>query len=135
MVDGAIVMIENVHKHMEREALTDKNRWRIITEASIEVGPAIFFSLLIITISFLPVFALEAQEGRMFHPRLHQDLRHGRRRRARHHAGAGDHGLLHPWQGAAEQANPLNRWLSQGYVPLLNAVLARPKPPWPSPPW
>ena len=68
MVDGAIVMIENVHKHMEREALTDKNRWRIITEASIEVGPAIFFSLLIITISFLPVFALEAQEGRMFHP-------------------------------------------------------------------
>ena len=44
MVDGAIVMIENVHKHMEREALTDKNRWRIITEASIEVGPAIFFS-------------------------------------------------------------------------------------------
>ncbi|MGC8059542.1 efflux RND transporter permease subunit, partial [Salmonella enterica] len=47
MVDGAIVMIENVHKHMEREALTDKNRWRIITEASIEVGPAIFFSLLI----------------------------------------------------------------------------------------
>ena len=63
MVDGAIVMIENVHKHMEREALTDKNRWRIITEASIEVGPAIFFSLLIITISFLPVFALEAQEG------------------------------------------------------------------------
>ncbi|WP_439833837.1 efflux RND transporter permease subunit [Aeromonas caviae] len=128
MVDGAIVMIENVHKHMEREALTDKNRWRIITEASIEVGPAIFFSLLIITISFLPVFALEAQEGRMFHPLAYTKT----------YAMAAAAGLaitLVPvimgyfirGKVLAEQANPLNRWLSQGYVPLLKAVLARPK--------
>ncbi|WP_223949504.1 efflux RND transporter permease subunit, partial [Aeromonas caviae] len=128
MVDGAIVMIENVHKHMEREALTDKNRWRIITAASIEVGPAIFFSLLIITISFLPVFALEAQEGRMFHPLAYTKT----------YAMAAAAGLaitLVPvimgyfirGKVLAEQANPLNRWLSQGYVPLLKAVLARPK--------
>ncbi|WP_323894886.1 efflux RND transporter permease subunit [Aeromonas veronii] len=128
MVDGAIVMIENVHKHMEREALTDKNRWRIITEASIEVGPAIFFSLLIITISFLPVFALEAQEGRMFHPLAFTKT----------YAMAAAAGLaitLVPvimgyfirGKVLAEQANPLNRWLSLGYVPLLKAVLARPK--------
>ncbi|MFQ2468093.1 efflux RND transporter permease subunit [Aeromonas caviae] len=128
MVDGAIVMIENVHKHMERETLTDKNRWRIITEASIEVGPAIFFSLLIITISFLPVFALEAQEGRMFHPLAYTKT----------YAMAAAAGLaitLVPvimgyfirGKVLAEQANPLNRWLSQGYVPLLKAVLARPK--------
>ena len=128
MVDGAIVMIENVHKHMEREALTDKNRWRIITEASIEVGPAIFFSLLIITISFLPVFALEAQEGRMFHPLAYTKT----------YAMAAAAGLaitLVPvimgyfirGKVLAEQANPLNSWLSQGYVPLLKAVLARPK--------
>ncbi|HDO1368794.1 TPA: efflux RND transporter permease subunit, partial [Aeromonas veronii] len=128
MVDGAIVMIENVHKHMEQEALTDKNRWSIITEASIEVGPAIFFSLLIITISFLPVFALEAQEGRMFHPLAYTKT----------YAMAAAAGLaitLVPvimgyfilGKVLAEQTNPLNRWLSQGYVPLLKAVLARPK--------
>lgn len=128
MVDGAIVMIENVHKHMEREALTDKNRWCIITEASIEVGPAIFFSLLIITISFLPVFALEAQEGRMFHPLAYTKT----------YAMAAAAGLsitLVPvimgyfirGRVLAEQANPLNRGLSQAYIPLLKAVLARPK--------
>ena len=66
MIDGAIVMIENMHKHMEREPLTDKNRWRIVAESASEVGPALFFSLLIITVSFVPVFTLEAQEGRMF---------------------------------------------------------------------
>lgn len=128
MVDGAIVMIENVHKHMEREALTDKNRWRIITEASIEVGPAIFFSLLIITISFLPVFALEAQEGRMFHPLAFTKTY------AMAAAAALAITLVPVIMGyfirgkvLAEQANPLNRWLSQGYVPLLKAVLARPK--------
>ncbi|WP_323905712.1 efflux RND transporter permease subunit [Aeromonas veronii] len=128
MVDGAIVMIENVHKHMEREALTDKNRWRIITEASIEVGPAIFFSLLIITISFLPVFALEAQEGRMFHPLAFTKTY------AMAAAAALAITLVPVIMGyfirgkvLAEQANPLNRGLSQAYVPLLKAVLARPK--------
>ncbi|MEL7186276.1 MAG: efflux RND transporter permease subunit [Pseudomonadota bacterium] len=68
MVDSAIVMIENVHKHIERDTLTDENRWRIIGNAATEVGPPLFFSLLITTLSFLPVFTLEAQEGRLFAP-------------------------------------------------------------------
>ncbi|MFT5321790.1 MAG: Cu(I)/Ag(I) efflux system membrane protein CusA/SilA [Pseudohongiellaceae bacterium] len=68
MVDGAIVMIENMHKHIERTPLTDENRWSIVAKSASEVGPALFFSLLIITMSFLPVFTLEAQEGKMFSP-------------------------------------------------------------------
>jgi Cu(I)/Ag(I) efflux system membrane protein CusA/SilA len=74
MVDGAIVMIENAHKHLERmvtekgRALASSERWQAVTEASREVGPALFFSLLIITVSFLPVFTLQAQEGRLFAP-------------------------------------------------------------------
>ena len=74
MVDGAIVMIENAHKHLERMArekgreLLSTERWQAVTEASREVGPALFFSLLIITVSFLPVFTLQAQEGRLFAP-------------------------------------------------------------------
>jgi copper/silver efflux system protein len=67
MVDAAIVMIENAHKHLER-APPGKPRIEILIEAASEVGPALFFSLLIITVSFLPIFALEAQEGRLFHP-------------------------------------------------------------------
>jgi Cu(I)/Ag(I) efflux system membrane protein CusA/SilA len=67
MVDAAIVMIENAHKHLER-APPDKPRGQVLIEAAVEVGPALFFSLLIITVSFLPIFALEAQEGRMFKP-------------------------------------------------------------------
>ena len=78
MVDAAIVMIENAHKHLEKwkekhggekgAMPTGKEHWRVITEASIEVGPALFFSLLIITLSFIPIFTLEAQEGRLFSP-------------------------------------------------------------------
>lgn len=68
MSDGAIVMIENMHKHMERTPLTKENRWQIVVDSASEVGPALFFSLLIITVSFVPVFTLEAQEGRMFSP-------------------------------------------------------------------
>ena len=67
MVDAAIVMIENAHKHLER-AGPDTSRIKAVVDAAIEVGPALFFSLLIITVSFLPIFALEAQEGRMFKP-------------------------------------------------------------------
>ncbi|PPC98192.1 MAG: CusA/CzcA family heavy metal efflux RND transporter, partial [Hyphomicrobium sp.] len=67
MIDAAIVMIENAHKHLER-APPDKPRAEILIEAASEVGPPLFFSLLIITVSFLPIFALEAQEGRLFHP-------------------------------------------------------------------
>ena len=68
MVDGAIVMIENVHKHIERTPVTDENRWEIIATAAKEVGSPLFFSLLIITLSFVPVFSLEGQEGKMFSP-------------------------------------------------------------------
>lgn len=70
MVDAGVVLIDNVHKHLEREdgPVSASRRWEIVTAASSEVGPAIFFSLLVVTVSFLPVFALEAQEGRLFHP-------------------------------------------------------------------
>ncbi|HCL30887.1 MAG TPA: CusA/CzcA family heavy metal efflux RND transporter, partial [Candidatus Latescibacteria bacterium] len=67
MVDAAIVMVENAHKHLERDK-GKKEHWAIILDASKEVGPALFYSLLIVTLSFLPVFSLEAQEGRMFKP-------------------------------------------------------------------
>ena len=67
MIDAAIVMIENAHKHLERAA-PDKPRTEILIEAAAEVGPALFFSLLIITVSFLPIFTLESQEGRLFGP-------------------------------------------------------------------
>ncbi|MGS0681475.1 efflux RND transporter permease subunit [Shewanella sp. 125m-7] len=75
VVDAAIVMVENTHKHLEhyREkhngaTPTGEAHWELVRKASVEVGPALFFSLLIITLSFVPVFALEAQEGRLFHP-------------------------------------------------------------------
>lgn len=68
MVDAAIVMIENVHKHFEKDKVTKENRWQLIAKATIEVGPPVFFSLLIITLSFIPVFALQAQEGKLFSP-------------------------------------------------------------------
>ncbi len=67
MVDAAIVMVENAHKHLEQDA-GKKDHWRIVVDASKEVGPALFYSLLIITLSFLPVFTLQAQEGRLFSP-------------------------------------------------------------------
>jgi len=67
MVDAAIIMIENAHKHLERD-FGLKPRWQIIRDASVEVGPTLFYSLLVITVSFLPVFTLQAQEGRLFKP-------------------------------------------------------------------
>jgi Cu(I)/Ag(I) efflux system membrane protein CusA/SilA len=67
MVDAAIVMIENAHKRLER-ASPEQSRAQVIVRAASEVGPALFFSLLVITVSFLPIFALEAQEGRLFKP-------------------------------------------------------------------
>ncbi|MDD5350362.1 MAG: CusA/CzcA family heavy metal efflux RND transporter, partial [Chthoniobacteraceae bacterium] len=67
MVDAVIIMIENAHKHLERDG-GKKPHWEIIRDASVEVGPTLFYSLLVITISFVPVFALQAQEGRMFKP-------------------------------------------------------------------
>ncbi|MFN0264217.1 efflux RND transporter permease subunit [Tepidamorphus sp. 3E244] len=68
MVDAAIVMIEAMHRRMEKEKITPENRWRIVAECTSEVGPSLFFALAIITVSFLPVFVLESQEGRLFKP-------------------------------------------------------------------
>lgn len=128
MVDAAIVMIENVHKHIEKEALTDENRWRIIREASVEVGPPLFFSLLIITLSFLPVFTLEAQEGKLFAPLAFTKT----------FAMAASAGLaitLVPvlmgyfirGHIKPEHENPVNRFLIKAYQPLINYVLDKPK--------
>ncbi|MBI3503611.1 MAG: efflux RND transporter permease subunit, partial [Proteobacteria bacterium] len=127
MVDAAIVMIENVHKHMEKETVTDANRWAIIRTATEELGPPLFFSLLIITFSFLPVFALEAQEGRLFTPLAFTKT-------FAMAAAAGLSITLVPvlmgyfirGHIRGEQENPLNRWLINAYRPLLNGVLARP---------
>jgi Cu(I)/Ag(I) efflux system membrane protein CusA/SilA len=128
MVDAAIVMIENLHKHIEREPLTPENRWRIVSEAASEVGPALFFSLLIITVSFVPIFALEAQEGRLFHPLAFTKT----------YAMAAAAGLsitlvpvLMGWfvrgKITPEHNNPINRGLIAGYRPFINGVL---KHPW-----
>ncbi|HWR87198.1 MAG TPA: CusA/CzcA family heavy metal efflux RND transporter, partial [Acidiferrobacterales bacterium] len=128
MVDAAIVMIENVHKHFEREQVTDQNRWELVRKASEEVGPPLFFSLLIITVSFLPVFALQAQEGRLFAPLAFTKT----------YAMAAAAGLsvtlvpvlmgyLIRGHIRPEQDNPLNRWLMRAYRPLLDWVLARPR--------
>ena len=135
MVDAAVVMIENAHKQIELwqhrhpgVKLQGQEHWRVIGEAAAEVGPALFFSLLIITLSFIPVFTLEAQEGRLFGPLAFTKT----------YAMAGAAGLsitLIPilmgyWIRGnipSEQKNPLNRWLIHVYRPLLDAVLRRPK--------
>jgi heavy metal efflux pump (cobalt-zinc-cadmium) len=128
MIDGAIVMIENMHKHMERTPLTRENRWRIVADAASEVGPALFFSLLIITVSFMPVFTLEAQEGRMFAPLAFTKT----------YAMAASAALavtLVPvlmgyfirGRVMPEHRNPVNRLLVAGYMPLLKTVLRYPK--------
>ena len=128
MIDGAIVMIENMHKHMEKTPLTDENRWEIVIKSATEVGPALFFSLMIITVSFVPVFTLEAQEGRMFSPLAFTKT----------YAMAASAALaitLVPvlmgyfirGKVLAEHKNPINRVLTAGYVPLLKKVLSYPK--------
>ena len=106
MVDAAIVMIENAHKHIEHweedhpdEKMSNDERWKLIADASKEVGPALFFSLLIITLSFLPVFTLQAQEGRLFSATgLYQDLCHGGGRHSVGDAGSRTDGLADPRQ-------------------------------------
>ncbi|HPF57348.1 MAG TPA: efflux RND transporter permease subunit [Candidatus Competibacteraceae bacterium] len=130
MVDAAIVMVENLHKHLEQtQPRNEAERWRIIRRASCEVGPPLFFSLLVITVSFLPVFALEAQEGRLFAPLAYTKT----------YAMAVSAGLaitlvpvlmgwlvrgrIHP-----ESHNPLNRLLMAGYRPFVSLVLHH---PWP----
>ncbi|MGY2222495.1 efflux RND transporter permease subunit [Pseudomonas gingeri] len=135
MVDAAVVMIENAHKHIEAwqvrhpgQKLQGETHWRVIGEAAAEVGPALFFSLLIITLSFLPVFTLQAQEGRLFGPLAFT-------KSYSMAAAAGLSVTLVPvlmgyWIRGhipTEQQNPLNRWLIAAYRPVLEAVLKWPK--------
>ncbi|MGH8123827.1 MAG: efflux RND transporter permease subunit, partial [Rudaea sp.] len=135
MVDAAIVMIENAHKRLEawqrehpNEKLGSDESWRLIADAAVEVGPALFFSLLVITLSFVPVFTLEAQEGRLFGPLAYTKT----------YAMAAAAGLsvtLIPvlmgyWirgRIPAEHANPLVRGLIAVYRPALDTVLRYPK--------
>ena len=112
MVDAAIVMIENAHKHLERlKEGMNPDRADAMIAACKEVGPALFFSLLIITVSFLPVFTLEAQEGRLFSPLAYtKTFCHGRRGAAVGDAGAGADAAVHPRQdhaGSEESGEPL----------------------------
>ncbi|GJI93590.1 cation transporter [Duganella caerulea] len=135
MVDAAVVMIENAHKHIEAwnhahpgRKLAGDEHWTVIGDAAAEVGPALFFSLLIIVLSFIPVFTLEAQEGRLFAPLAFTKT----------YAMAAAAGLavtlipvlmgyLIRGRIPDERKNPLNRWLIALYRPLLEAVLRRPK--------
>jgi Cu(I)/Ag(I) efflux system membrane protein CusA/SilA len=135
MVDAAIVMIENAHKHIEAwhhahpgRELEEIERWQVIGDAAAAVGPALFFSLLIITLSFVPVFTLEAQEGRLFSPLAYTKT----------YAMAAAAGLavtlipvlmgyLIRGRIPEEKRNPLNRGLIALYQPLLGKVLAFPK--------
>ena len=135
MVDAAVVMIENAHKHLERwrhdhaDSEPDApTRWRLVTDAAAEVGPALFLSLLIITFSFLPIFALQGQEGRLFAPLAFTKT----------YAMAAAAllsitlipvlmGLLIKGRIPSEDANPVNRWLARAYRPAIDWVLARPK--------
>ncbi|HHH0688021.1 TPA: CusA/CzcA family heavy metal efflux RND transporter [Yersinia enterocolitica] len=135
MVDAAIVMIENAHKRLEEwehrhpgEQINNETRWKVITDASVEVGPALFISLLIITLSFIPIFTLEGQEGRLFGPLAFTKT----------YAMAGSAALaimvipilMGFWirgKIPAETSNPLNRFLIKMYHPLLLKVLKWPK--------
>ena len=135
MVDAAVVMIENAHKHLERwndahpgETLQGEAHWKVIAAAASEVGPALFFSLLVITLSFIPVFTLEAQEGRLFAPLAFTKTY------AMAAAAALSVTLVPVLMGylvrgriPGEQRNPLNRWLIAAYRPLLARVLAAPR--------
>src|SRR6266540_4173666 len=125
MVDAAIVMIENMHKHLEQGG--DRPRWEIVREAAVQVGPPLFFSLLIITVSFLPVFSLEQQEGRLFKPLAFTKT----------FAMAGAAllsitlvpvlmGYLVRGRIRRQEANPLNRWLMRVYRPVIAWVLRYP---------
>lgn len=135
MVDAAIVMIENMHKTLEQWRHDNPERqpesadyWRVCEQAAIEVGPALFCSLLIITLSFIPVFSLQAQEGKMFSP-----LAFTKTWSMAMAAGLGIT-LVPVLMGyfirgtiPDEKANPLNRWLIRLYEPLLDRALQRPK--------
>ena len=126
MIDAAIVMVENLHKHMERNERegSPRDRWELVIDSSKEVGPALFVSLLIITLSFLPVFALEAQEGRLFKPLAWT--------KTLSMAAASllsitlvpvMMGLFIRGKVKPEAANPVNRFLIRVYRPVIELVL------------
>lgn len=128
MIDGAIVLVENMHKHMEKTPITGSNRWQIVAKSASEVGPALFFSLLIITVSFIPVFTLEAQEGKMFAPLAYTKTY------AMAAAAILAITLVPVLMGyfvrgkvLPEGKNPINRALIAIYRPILNAALSFPK--------
>jgi len=135
MVDAAVVMIENAHKHLERWAhdnpdreLKVEERWRVITDAAAEVGPALFLSLLIITFSFIPIFSLQGQEGRLFAPLAFTKTY------AMAAAAILSITLVPVLMGwlirgriPAEDSNPINRFLTRIYRPALDWVLEKPK--------
>jgi copper/silver efflux system protein len=133
-LDGVVVMLEALHKRLEAfehahgRPPTAAERWPLVTDASVEVGPALFFSLLVITLSFLPVFTLEAQEGRLFAPLAYTKTY------TMAAAAALSVTLVPVLMGwlvrgriPREAANPLNRALMRAYRPLLDAVLRFPK--------
>jgi copper/silver efflux system protein len=131
MIDGAIVLIENMHKHLEKvdaKKLSSDERWQLVAKSASEVGPALFFSLLIITVSFVPVFTLEAQEGRMFSPLAYTKTY------AMAAAAILAITLVPVLMGyfvrgkiIAEHKNPLNKLLVAMYLPALKTVLRFPK--------
>jgi Cu(I)/Ag(I) efflux system membrane protein CusA/SilA len=112
MVDAAIVMIENAHKHLERNQGVRPRRV-VMTEAALEVGPSLFFSLLVIVVSFLPVFSLEAQEGRLFSPLAFTKT----------YAMLGAMMWLISGNLRRESENPINRWMVAAYRPVIDAAL------------
>ncbi len=133
--DAALVLIENAHKHLEAwhhahpgQAISAAQRWELMAQASIEVGPALFFSLLIVALSFIPVFGLEAQEGKLFAP-----LAYTKTYTLAAAAGLAITlvpvlmGYLIRGRIPSEAANPVNRLLVRAYRPLLDASLARPR--------
>lgn len=128
MVDATIVMIENFHKHLEEDAGSGKDRWQIVADAAVEVGPSLFFSLLIITFSFIPIFTLEAQEGRLFHPLAYTKTY------AMAAAAALSVTIVPVLMGMfirgkilPEDKNPVNRLLVGAYRPFIGAALKVPK--------
>ena len=127
MVDASIVMIEAMHRRLEKEKLTAENRWRIVQECAAEVGPALFYSLAIITVSFLPVFVLENQEGRLFSPLAYTKTY------AMAAAAILSITLVPVLMGyfvrgriLPERKNPLNRLVVFIYRPFLDAAIAWP---------
>ncbi len=135
MVDAAVVMIENAHKKMEAwqhahlgQVLRGPAHWQVVSDAAVEVGPALFFSLLIITLSFIPVFTLEAQEGRLFGPLAYTKTY------AMAAAALLSATLIPVLMGywirgriPDERKNPISRMLIAAYGPVLNGVLRFPK--------